>query len=190
MGKIIASKEEKFMKLDIVTKNSHASEKLTETLSKKLSKLDKYFAYETEARVVIRGEKINNVLEVTIVSNGATIRAEEKGKTAYGCVDKILPKLEKQIIRHREKFSSSKQKINDTIQQSYEFIKSDDIEALPEIIKTKKFEVSPISLSDAVAELELVDHDFYLFLNEGSGQIEAVYHRMDGKIGHLIPYIK
>ena len=178
------------MKLDIVTKNSHASEKLIETLSKKLSKLDKYFAFETEARVVIKGEKIDNVLEVTIVSNGTAIRAEEKGKTAYDCIDRILPKLEKQIIRHREKFSSSKQKINDAIQQSYEFIKPGDIKELPEVIKTKKFEVSPISISNAVAELELVDHDFYLFLNEASGQIEAVYRRADGKIGHLIPYIK
>ena len=178
------------MKLEIVTKNALAGEKLTETIGKKLGKLDKYFSSEPDARIVIKKEKSNEILEVSILFQGTLLRAEEKGKTAYDSIDKLLPKLEKQIVKHREKFAGGRVKINAALPQAYEFVTAKDIDEAPEIVKTKTFAVKPIDVKEAVAALELVDHDFYLYLNEATGKIEAVYRRTDGKIGRLIPEVK
>lgn len=177
------------MKLEIVTKNYTPSKRLMEILEKKLGKLDKYFANEETARVVMKGEKKKEVLEISIYRQGTILRAEVKGEHIYDCIDEALPKLEKQLVKHREKFIDKCKEPLPPMQDSYEFVKQEDIDPVPEIVKTKEFDVKPEDLKEAVAGLELMDHDFYLFLNAATGHIEAVYRRSDGKIGHLIPRV-
>lgn len=175
------------MKLDIISKNYSPSNRLIEVLEKKLNKLDKYFPNEPSARIVMKGEKKGEVLEISINYQGTLLRAEVRDEHIYDCIDVALPKLEKQLVKHRGKFND---KLKDGIDVSaLEYVKADEIEAVPEIVKTKEFEVKAIDLKEAVAGLELVDHDFYLFVNEATGHVEAVYRRADGKIGHLIPKI-
>ena len=173
------------MKLDVVTKNYSPSNRLIEVLQKKLDKLDKYFPDEPSARVVMKAEKKDEVLEISINYKGTLLRAEVKDEHIYDCIDIALPKLEKQLIKHRGKFND---KIKETV-APYEFVKEEEIDAVPEIVKTKEFDVKAEDLKEAVAGLELVDHDFYLFLNVATGHIEAVYRRSEGKIGHLIPRV-
>jgi putative sigma-54 modulation protein len=174
------------MKLDVVAKNYTPSDKLTEVLQKKLNRLDKYFSDEATARVVMKGEKKCEVLEISISYRGTLLRAEVKDEHIYDCIDRALPKLEKQLVRHRDKFND-KQK--DVVAPQFEFAQKEEVESVPEIVKTKTFEVKAEDLKEAVAGLELVDHDFYLFQNIATGHIEAVYRRADGKIGHLIPKV-
>ena len=175
------------MKLDIVTKNYSPSKKLMEVLEKKLGRLDKYFPHEAAARVVMKGEKKQEVLEISISYQGTLLRAEVRGEHMYDCVDLALPKLEKQLIKHRDKFIDKQKDVVPVAEP--EFIAKEEIDDVPEIVRTKEFEVKAEDLKEAVAGLELVDHDFYLFLNVASGHIEAVYRRADGKIGHLVPKV-
>lgn len=175
------------MKFDVITKNYTPSNRLIEVLEKKLDRLDKYFPDEATARVVMKGEKKQEVLEISISYKGTLLRAEVRDEHIYDCIDLALPKLEKQLIKHRGKFND-KQK-DGVNPYEFEFVKQEEIDSAPEIVKTKEFTVQAIDLKEAVAGLELVDHDFYLFLNAASGHIEAVYRRADGKIGHLIPKV-
>ena len=133
----------------------------------------------------MKGEKKQEVLEISISYQGTLLRAEVRGEHIYDCVDLALPKLEKQLIKHRDKFIDKQKDVVPVAEP--EFIAKEEIDDVPEIVRTKEFEVKAEDLKEAVAGLELVDHDFYLFLNVASGHIEAVYRRADGKIGHLVP---
>ena len=89
------------MKLDIISKNYTPSNRLIEVLEKKLDKLDKYFPNEPSARVVMKGEKKGEVLEISINYQGTLLRAEVRDEHIYDCIDVALPKLEKQLVKHR-----------------------------------------------------------------------------------------
>ena len=103
----------------------------------------------------------------------------------YYNIDAALPKLERQLVKHREKLSQS-YKIP-AAPGEYEFVSDVDVTPLA-IAKTKRFAVGRMSAVEAAENLELVDHDFYLFVNEETGNVEAVYRRKDGTIGLLQPY--
>ena len=110
----------------------------------------------------------------------------------YYNIDTIMPKLEKQILKYREKiYQKRKQPVD--IGKAPEFIEPSEMPVVRnedyEIAKTKKFAIEAIELKEAIVNLELTGHDFYLFLNTATNQVEAVYRRHDGTIGHLQPYL-
>jgi len=174
------------MKLEIVSKNYRASDKLQQILSAKLKKLDKYFPDDnTPCKVVLSESGRQCKMEISINYHGSYIRSEVIGENMYYNIDACLPKLERQIVKHREKLSKSykmPERYGD-----YEFVSAVD-EAPVEIAKTKRFEIEEMSATEAAENLDMVDHDFYLFVNSDTGNVEAVYRRKDGTIGLLQPY--
>ena len=181
------------MKLEITCKNYRLTEGLREVITKKIQKLDKYFPEDdASVKVVLTKQNKTTKMEISINYGGTPIRAEVEGKTMYYNIDTIMPKLEKQILKYREKiYQKRKQPVD--IGQSPEFIAPSDMPIVRsedyEIAKTKKFAIEAIELKEAIVNLELTGHDFYLFLNTATNQVEAVYRRHDGTIGHLQPYL-
>lgn len=180
------------MKLEIISKNYHATERLIAVIKAKLNRLDKYFPNaDTPVKVVLNGDDKSCRMEISINYHGNQIRAEVSGDTMYYIVDTILPKIERQLIKHREKLNE-KYKMPIITRDEYLFISDiEEEEKKPEIVaKTKKFPIQSIELKEAVENLEMIGHDFYLFVNSANGNVEAVYRRHDGTIGHLEPYVE
>ncbi len=176
------------MKLEIVAKNYRASDKLEQILFAKTKKLDKYFPDDaTPCKIVLSESGRQCKMEISINYHGAHIRSEVVGENMYYNIDSCLPKLERQIVKHREKLNKSYKMPERT--DEYEFVSAVD-ESPVEIAKVKRFEVAEMSAVEAAENLEMVDHDFYLFVNAETGNVEAVYRRKDGSIGLLQPYVE
>ena len=175
------------MKLDIVAKNYRVTDKLEQILTAKTKRLDKYFPdANTPCKILLTDLGRQCKMEVSINYHGTYIRSEVTGETMYYNIDACLPKLERQIVKHRAKLNKS-YKMPDRV-GDYEFVS--DVEVTPlQIAKTKRFECARMSPVEAAENLELVDHDFYLFVNDQTGNVEAVYRRKDGTIGLLQPYV-
>ena len=174
------------MQLEIVAKNYRASDRLEQILVAKTKKLDKYFPDgSTPCKVVLSDLGRQCKMEISINYRGAHIRSEVVGDTMYYNIDACLPKLERQIIKHREKLNKSYKMPERPTE--YEFVS--EVEDTPvEIAKVKSFEIERMTALEAAENLEMVDHDFYLFVNIDTGNVEAVYRRKDGTVGLLQPY--
>ena len=177
------------MKIDIITKNYNLRGNLNAILDKKLQKLDKYFPEEPTAKVVLSGDGRHCRLEVSISYNGQQFRAEVDGETMYYNIDIALPKLERQIIKHKEKLADKSGKQPVVESNDYVYVTGVEEEPTPEIAKVKKFAIEAVDVKEAIAQLEMLDHDFYIFVNNATNNVEVVYRRHDGKIGLLQPYV-
>ena len=176
------------MKLEIVAKNYRVTDRLEQILAGKTRRLDKYLPDDmTPCKVVMTDLGRQCKMEISINYHGTHIRSEVTGDTMYYNIDACLPKLERQLVKHREKLNKS-YKLPERPAE-FEFVS--DVEVTPlEIAKTKRFAIDTMSAIEAAENLELVDHDFYLFVNEKTGNVEAVYRRKDGTIGLLQPYVE
>lgn len=175
------------MKLEIVAKNYHTTDRLEQILTAKTKKLDKYFPdANTPCKVVLSDLGRQCKMEISINYHGTHIRSEVVGDTMYYNIDACLPKLERQIVKHREKLNKSHKMPEKPAE--YEFV-SEVPDTPVEIAKVKRFEVERMTALEAAENLDMVDHDFYLFVNDETGNVEAVYRRKDGSIGLLQPYV-
>ncbi|MCM1194611.1 MAG: ribosome-associated translation inhibitor RaiA [Corallococcus sp.] len=174
------------MKLDIVAKNYRMSDRLEQILTAKTDKLDKYFPDgNTPCKIVLTDMGRQCKMELSINYHGAHIRSEVIGDTMYYNIDSCLPKIERQIIKHRDKLNKS----HKMPERPAEYAFVSDVEETPvEIAKVKKFEIEEMTALEAAENLDMVDHDFYLFVNVDTGNVEAVYRRKDGTVGLLQPY--
>ena len=170
------------MKIEFIEKNYDISNKLSEIITKKVNKLDKYFGENAKARVVCKLENKTYKLELTITNDGLLYRAEVVGENMYENIDFALPKIEKQIIKQSEK-KKDKFKKNAFDEIELLFLEEKPDMKVKEIYKKKTFDLDPITVEDAEYELENVDHDFYIFLNAETGKVNVLYKRKDEKLG-------
>ena len=177
------------MRITITGKNIEVSDYLNDLVIKKVSKLDKYFPEDTEAHVTMAVEHNRHIVEVTIPYTGGIIRGEETSGDMYASIDNVLAKLEKQIVRHRTKLEKSLRagafKAPEPV-FSDAFDAEDDEEA-PRVVKVKRFDIKPMTVEEAMLQLELLGHSFYMFTNGDSGQINVIYKRKDGNFGLIEP---
>lgn len=172
------------MRIDIIERNGFTvSQRLDRILREKLTKLEKYFDGDVNAKVVCMKEAKLEKLEITITSKGVLYRSEVASDNMYNNIDLALPKLEKQIVRNSEKKKNIKAK--GTKQENFlpfEFIEEEP-EELPAIYKKKTFDLDPMLIDDARFAIERLGHDFFVFLNAETGKINILYKRRDGKYG-------
>lgn len=167
------------MEIKYIAKNYKISDKFKELIEKKLSKFERYFSSDIEAKVNCTEQNNRCKLEITINCKGLYLRSEVESDNMYNNIDTALPKLEKQIIKNTRKYKNKFAKnleLDETIEEK---------EAEPEqkIVKTKIFDLDPITVEDAIAYMEAVGHNFYIFLNAENGEINVLYRRNDGNLG-------
>ncbi len=177
------------MRISITGKNLEISDYLRDLVEKKVGKLDRYFSQDTEAVVTLSMEKSRHIVEVTIPYDGGVIRGEEVTADMYASIDNVLDKLEKQIIRHRTKLEKSLRtgafKYDEPLfGGTYEDM--DDDEG-PQIVRVKRFNVKPMSEEEAMLQIEMVGHSFYVFMNADTEEINVLYKRKDGNYGLIEP---
>lgn len=177
-----------FMKVNILGKNIEVTDGLRNAVEKKLSKLDKFFEDEQEAFVTLSVQKARQIIEVTIRFNGVLLRSEEANADMYAAIDIVSDKLERQIVKHKSRLER-KYHVNVPLKYknipAYEYA-ADEVKE-PKIVKTKRFAVKPMSAEEAVLQMDLLGHDFFVYSNDKSGEVNVVYKRKDGNYGLIEP---
>ena len=174
------------MRVIITGKGMEVSDYLKELTEKKVSKLVRYFGKDTEAHVTMSIQKSRHIVEVTIPFDGVILRGEESSADMYASIDGVLRKIEKQIHKHR---TALKKKLHESAfdQEAYEYHDEMEEEAMSEIVRTKRFVVKPMSLQEAQMQMELLGHQFFVFRNSKTDEVNVLYKRADGDLGLIEP---
>ncbi|MBR2698656.1 MAG: ribosome-associated translation inhibitor RaiA [Clostridia bacterium] len=159
------------------------SDSLKDRAEKKLSKLERYFSQEPEVIVRFKQQRGGrNIAEITMSVNGLILRAEEDSNDMYLSIDRAVDKLESQIRRYRTRMGKHlrEARAEAPVEPVYE-------EASFDVVRTKRFSVKPMDVDDAITQMELLGHSFFLFMNAENNSMNVLYRRNDGSYGLLVP---
>lgn len=174
------------MKIRFVARKFTLTDDVKERVQKKLQKLDKFFSSDTEAAVALYGEKIGERIEVTIYHDGTIFRAEESDKDIACALDKALDVIERQIRKNRTRLEKKIHITKDSFADPAAF---EEPEEEIKISKTKRFEIRPMTVEEAIMQMNLLSHSFYLFRNSETGELNVVYKRRENDYGLIEPIV-
>ena len=175
------------MKFIISGKNIDVTPGLKAAVEDKIGKLEKYFTPETEVHATLSVEKERQKIEVTIPVKGNIIRTEQVSNDMYVSVDLAAEVIERQLKKYKNKFRADQQAgaaslRTDFIENNYD---GDDEEV--RIVRTKKFDIKPMYAEDACVQMELLGHDFFVFCNAETDEVNVVYKRKGNTYGLIEP---
>lgn len=174
------------MKITVKGKNISVTDALKNTVDKKLSRLDKYFNPNVEAHVTLSVQKNSQIVEVTIPFEGVILRGEERNNDMYASIDLVVDKLEGQIRKQKTKLLK-RQRSSESLRFQFIPDQREDEKEDNKIVKTKRFAVKPMSAEEAVLQMELLGHNFFVYQAAESGEVNVVYKRKDGDYGLIEP---
>ncbi|AUS98178.1 ribosomal subunit interface protein [Clostridium thermosuccinogenes] len=176
------------MKFIVSGKNIEVTEALRDRAIKKLSRLERFFSPETEAHVTLSVEKIRQIVEVTIPYKGMIFRAEVANEDMYASIDKAIDILERQIRKNKTRLEK---KLRDgafvagTVPANTEAAVEEESEF--KIVRSKKFAIKPMDVEEAILQMNLLGHEFFVFSNADTNLVNVVYRRKDGNYGLIEP---
>ena len=178
------------MRLQVKGRNVEVTDQIRRYAEEKLGRLERQLADATQVELELAVEQnpsiaADHVAEATIWTKGPTLRARERSTAFESSIDQLVDKLERQVNRYRAKRSrreTARRANGQTISQEPNFT-AEQLDTM--IVKSKQFDLQPLSAEEAVLQLELVGHDFFVFKNEATGKTDVVYRRRDGAYGHI-----
>ncbi len=179
------------MELQILAKNNvEVSETIREYANKKMSKLNRYLPTIGEGKMEVSEAKTKLpeqrfTVQVTLDSKGTLIRAQEKAGDLRTAIDMVMGTISTRIERYKGKLYDKGRGISLTRQETIEETGED--EGSQEVVKSKHFLVKPMGEDEAIRQMELLGHDFFLFVNADTGVVNLLYRRKDGKYGLIVP---
>ena len=175
------------MNIEFSTKNYDLSDHLKTITEQKVNKLDKYFSdNDTDCKVSFKKESKSLKTEIMLDYHGNLVRAQAIGDNFYKNLDIVLPKIEGQIRKYRTKFDKDLKNsaFKDTIIYTPE---EEVLEMSDKVVKTKRFSLSPITVEEAIEQMELLGHSFFVFCDKSDNTFKVLYQRSDGDLGLIIP---
>jgi len=180
------------MQVTIRGRNIEVTSRLQEYVEKKIGKLDRYLPTIDEAHMELAVEKTRSaqdrqVAQLTVRSRGAILRAEERNHDLYTAIDSVLDKMYRRIGRYKGKHHNRSRLGAEEIGGEALPAEAKPEETAGRIVRTKKFGVVSINPEEAIEQMELLGHDFYVFFNAEAGAINVLYRRKDGNYGLIQP---
>jgi putative sigma-54 modulation protein len=176
------------MKIKITGKGMNISDYLRGVVQKKAEKLGRYFKPETEMSVMLTMEKNRQIAEVTVPIDGILLRTEEATGDMYSSIDAMLKKLERMIRKHRTRLERRLHEDAFKLEAAvYEHL--DEDEQNPALVRSKKFSMKPMDIEEAMMQMELIGHSFFVFRNAETNDVNVLYLRNDGNYGLIEPDI-
>jgi len=174
------------MKIKYVGRFMDVTDSLQDYADKKLAKLEWFFGDNADAQIKFTQEKGGrNIAEITINDKNMIFRAEESTSDMYASIDKAVDKLSRQIRRHRTKLDKRLHAPAPEVVEEPAVQEAEEEER--KVVRVKHFSVKPMSVEDAIMQMEMLGHSFYLFENSDSGRMCVLYIRQDGDYGLLEP---
>lgn len=176
------------MKITITGRKVNLRDNFKELTKKKLSRFDRIFDEDADANVVVTLEKNRQTVEITIKQRGMICRAESTALEMNDALDQVMGALGRQIRKNKTKLEK-KMHSGAIDQYIKDFPAEEPAGEEPEyqVVRTKHFFVKPLSVDEAILQMNMLDHQFFMFRNESSGEINVVYRRKDGDYGLLEP---
>ncbi len=173
------------MKVEIMgRKNYTLNSNIEEVVENKIAKLEKYFNDDAILKVILKKEGAKACIEISINVSGCDMRAQALAENMYDAIDEVIPKIERQIRKHKTRLEK---RLKQTAYEEPEI--QPEIPFSTSVVKEKEFLLKPMSQDEAIYMLDILDHDFYVYLDEESGAIQVVYRRYDGDYGMIKPKI-
>lgn len=172
---------------------------LREYAEKKVGKLTEFFNNIQKADVTLEvrnndDQFRNNVAEVTVWTSGKIIRATDGASDMYAAIDQVFAKLERQIEKHKEKLNHESRRHAGKAKEEFREMQVENLKPKqsvgPVVVKVKRFAMKPLTPEDAAHEMELLGHDFYMFMNSKTGEVNTVYRRASGNYGLIEPELQ
>ncbi|MBA7485982.1 Ribosome hibernation promotion factor [subsurface metagenome] len=180
------------MELQMTGTNMELSSPVREYLERKLGKFSRHLPNIIESKVEITEEKTKSprqhfVVQVTINSNGTLLRGEERGEDLFTAIDKVVDVMNRQIEHYKGK-AYKRGRGNSMTKGEF----SQEIKTSPrkKVIKVKQFTIKPMSVDEAIDQMELLGHDFFLFFNADTEELNLLYRRKDGNYGLIKPELE
>ena len=191
------------MKTNLTARNLELTERLRSEIERKLQRLDRMLHPDAEANVELIAKASHatesaHVVEVTLVSNGHVLRSTSAGATPMAAFDGVLDKLERQVVRSKERPRSVRERHSDEVdsvvnREALGTVEAnragEDADGRPSVVKIKRFDMQPMFEEDAISQMEELGHAFFVFLNAESDQVAVLYRRRDGSYGLIEPVI-
>lgn len=182
------------MQIAVTFRHMDTSEALRAYVEEKLARVKKYIEEPIDAQVALSVEKkIRHKAEVAITAKGITIKGSEETNDMYAAIDAMVDKIERQLKRYKEKIKNHKpltgreRQVEKTVLAAQSV---DEGQAEPVIIRTHSFPVKPMSVEEAVMQMDLLNKDFLVFTDDRTEDINVVYRRKDGNYGLIVPQSK
>ena len=177
------------MKVTIIGRKCEVPRGFRETVEKKLIKYDKFFKDDAEATIVISQKGNHDNLELTIKSVGIFFRSEQTDDTYQNALDKALDAIMRQIRKNKTRLAKKLRegaflKAQAEVEPDTDPYEEEEREFA---LRTKAFKLDPMTLDEAIMQMNLLEHDFYVFINKESGEVNVVYKKKDGSYGCIIP---
>jgi putative sigma-54 modulation protein len=175
------------MQVTVTGRNLEATDALKQYAAERFGKLGKYLPGNAQADITLSVvKKVHHFADAVIKSNGVLIQASEETEEMYSSIDLLFEKIERRVRKYKEKLVDHKHHAVKSVAAGTA-VTSHPEDRVPQIIKTKQFDLKPMSSEEAVMQMELLDKDFFIFSNAGSGRISVIYRRKDGNVGLIEP---
>ncbi len=179
------------MKITINTRGIEISESFKAHIEKKLAKFDKYFRDEASAKVKVSKKPNLETVELTLMSGGTIFRSEQSDDTAMNALDTCVYAIERQIRKNKTALEKKlRQGVFVKGSDAYAPV-SDDIEDVDEeqgtVVREKSFKLKPMSVDEAIMQMNLLEHSFFVYVSDRDGKVNVVYKRSDGNYGNISP---
>lgn len=173
------------MAITVRGKNIDITPALKDYVEKRIGKVTKYFDAHGEIIVILTVEKGRHIVEVTFPVNGMLLRGEEATSDMYASIDLVIEKLEKQIEKYKTKLS---RRLRGGLFKG-DLLPVGDLNETDElkVVKTKKFAIKPMGVEEAILQMNMINHDFFVFMNADSEDVNVIYRRKDGNYGLIEP---
>lgn len=171
------------MQILLTGRNLEVTEALRHYAEEKVGRLQKYVEKITSAHIVLSVQKYRHIAEVTLRVRDLTIRGEESSEDLYSSIDLVVEKLERQLQKYKGKLASQGSRSGRTPGPGTPPGEDDG----PQVVKTKRFAIKPMSLDEAILQMDLLGHTFYVFRNAHSDEINVLYRRREGNYGLIEP---
>ncbi len=176
------------MKITITGRKCSPRESFKDHAEKKLAKIEKFFGAEAEAKITVTVEKSSQTVEITVANGGMIFRAQERAENMNEALDKCVETLIRQIRKNKTRLEKKLRAGSfDSFAQADEAV-SEEVEF--ELVRRKTVSLKPQSVEEAILQMNLVGHQFYVFLDDASGDISVVYKRNDGGYGLITPEVE
>lgn len=195
------------MEMRILARNMNLSERSEDYIEKKMARLERHLRERADAKLELsrtasRSDTDRFVAQMTISASGATLRGQESGLTLFAAVDAVADVMDKQIRRYKGRAYRTSQArrlartqamrddagvLREELDAAIEVEVEEAIEEMGSLVRVKRFAMKPMTVEDAIMEMELLDHDFFLFHNTETNKYSVVYRRADGDYGMIEP---
>jgi len=178
------------MQIAVTFRHQEPEEGIKDYVREKVEKLEKYLGNPREIHVVLSSEKFRQMAEITILSDGATLNSEGKGGDLYAAIDQMVEKIERQVRERRGKGRPKRGTPSPLLSPAEEKGPSEEGEEIPPLIRKRRTNLKPMSVEEAASQMNLLQQDFFIFINSESGLVNVLSRRKDGGYEWVEPSLK